>query len=189
MSFVLDDFALTQLTCGILLRRTKHEKNRARVSLLTTVSLHALTVDEILARFNKVKEKSKYRHGVVTESYLNVRSDLAPSRSGSYEATDFGRKLTLEVHADGTVAGRRRRGRAHVPAAQRTHRRVASHRDEAVRRWQDGTAGRNLHQPAEDRGTNGREITSDHTTFGLGVTSVNFTFGGATFDRLFYERK
>ena len=33
------------------------------------------------------------------------------------------------------------------------------------------------------------EITSDHTTFGLGVTSVDFTFAGSTFDRLYYERK
>ena len=38
-------------------------------------------------------------------------------------------------------------------------------------------------------GRTAREITSDHTTFGLGVTSVDFTFAGATFDRLFYERK
>src|SRR5918911_5080159 len=74
--------------------------------LLTAVSSYALTVDEMLARFNKVKEKSKHRHGAVTEIYVNVHSDLAPSRSGRYEATDFGRTLTLDVHADGTVTGR-----------------------------------------------------------------------------------
>lgn len=35
----------------------------------------------------------------------------------------------------------------------------------------------------------GRSL-SNRTTSGLGVTSVHFTFGGSTFDRLlFYERK
>jgi hypothetical protein len=38
-------------------------------------------------------------------------------------------------------------------------------------------------------GRTAQEITSDQTTFGLGVTSVTFSFGGSTFDRLFYERK
>src|SRR6185369_4410988 len=76
------------------------------LSLLTAVSSYALTVDEMLARFNKVKQKSKHRQGMVIERYLNVHSELAPGRSGSYEATGFGRTLTLDVHADGTVAGR-----------------------------------------------------------------------------------
>src|SRR3954464_9932073 len=76
------------------------------LSLLMTVSSYALTVDEMLARFNKVKEKSKHRHGAVMESYVNMHGELAPSRSGTYEATDFGRTLTLEVRADGTVTGR-----------------------------------------------------------------------------------
>ena len=35
------------------------------LSLLTAVSSYALTVDEMLARFNKVKQKSKHRRGVV----------------------------------------------------------------------------------------------------------------------------
>src|SRR3954469_13011092 len=73
-------------------------------SVLTAVSSYALTVDEMLARFNK--HKSKHRDGAVMESYVNVHSELAPSRSGSYAATDFGRTLTLEVHADGMVTGR-----------------------------------------------------------------------------------
>ena len=38
-------------------------------------------------------------------------------------------------------------------------------------------------------GRTAREITSDQTAFGLGVTSVDFTFGGTTVDRLFYDRK
>ena len=76
------------------------------LSLLAAVSSYALTVDEMLARFNKVKQKSKQRHGVVMKSYLNVHSELATSRSGRYEATDFGRTLMLEVHADGMVTGR-----------------------------------------------------------------------------------
>src|ERR1051325_7756673 len=81
-------------------------KTLLALALLTAVSSSALTVDEMLARFNKVKEKSRHRHGVVMESYLNVHSELAPSRSGSYEASGFGRTLTLDVHADGTVTGR-----------------------------------------------------------------------------------
>jgi len=159
------------------------------LSLLTAVSSYALTVDEMLARFNKVKEKSKHRQGVVMKRYLNVHSELASSRSGSYEATDFGRTVTLEVHADGTVAGRgAEEGRTfelrdgHVDGSHLT----------ATKRFADGTT-----EPLEGifinrrtiQGRTAREITSDHTTFGLGVTSVNFTFGGSTFDRLFYERK
>src|SRR3954468_22873531 len=159
------------------------------LSLLMTVSSYALTVDEMLARFNKVKEKSKHRHGAVMESYINVHSELAPSRSGSYEATDFGRTLTLEVRADGTVTGRGvEDGRTFELRGGRVD---ASHLT-ATKRFSDGRT-----EPLEGifinrrriEGRTAREITSDHTTFGLGVTSVDFTFGGSTFDRLFYKRK
>jgi hypothetical protein len=159
------------------------------LSLLTAVSSYALTVDEMLARFNKVKQKSKQRHGVVTERYVNVYSELAPSRSGSYEAADFGRTLTLDVRADGTVIGR---GVEDGRAFQLRDGRVAGSHLTATERFADGAT-----EPLEGifinrrriEGRTARDITSDHTTFGLGVTSVNFTFGGSTFDRLFYERK
>ena len=159
------------------------------LSLLTAVSSYALTVDEMLAQFNKVKQKSKQRHGVVTESYVNVHSELAPSRSGSYEAADFGRTLTLDVHADGTVSGGgAENGR---PFELRGGRVDGSHLT-ATKRFADSTT-----EPLEGifinqrriEGRTASEITSDHTTFGLGVTGVEFTFGGATFDRLFYARK
>ncbi len=107
------------------------------LSLLTAVSSYALTVDEMLARLNKVKQKSKHRHGVVIERYLNVQSELAPSR-----------------FADGTTEP--------LEGIFINRRRI--------------------------EGRTAREITLDQTTFGLGVTSVDFTFGGTTFDRLFYER-
>ena len=159
------------------------------LSLLTAVSSYALTVDEMLARFNKVKEKSKHRHGAVVESYVNVHSELAPSRSGSYEATDFGRTLTLEVHADGTVAGR---GAEDGHTFELRGGRVDGSHLTAAKRFADGTTepleGIFINQQRME-GRTAREITSDHTTFGLGVTSVEFTFGGTTFDRLFYERK
>ena len=159
------------------------------LSLLMTVSSYALTVDEMLARFNKVKQKSKQRHGVVMERYVNVHSELAPSRSGRYEATDFGRTLTLDVHADGTVAGR---GAEEGRTFELRNGRVDGSHLIATKRFADGTT-----EPLEGvfinqrrmEGRTPREITSDHTTFGLGVTSVDFTFGGSTFDRLFYERK
>ena len=159
------------------------------LSLLTAVSSYALTVDEMLARFNKVKEKSKHHHGLVIESYVNVHSELAPSRSGVYEATDFGRTLALEVHADGTVAGR---GSEEGGAFELRDGRVDASHLTATKRFSDGTT-----EPLEGifinrrsiAGRTSRDITSDHTTFGLGVTSVDFTFGGSTFDRLFYERK
>jgi hypothetical protein len=159
------------------------------LSLLTAVSSYALTVDEMLARFNKVKQKSKHRHGAVMERYVNVHSELAPGRSGSYEADGFGRMLTLDVHADGTVAGRgAEEGRTFELRGGRVE---ASHLT-ATKRFADGTT-----EPLEGifinrrriEGRTAQEITSDHTTFGLGVTSVDFTFEGSTFDRLFYERK
>jgi len=159
------------------------------LSLLMTVSSYALTVDEMLARFNKVKQKSKQRHGVVMESYVNVHSELAPSRSGSYEATGFGRTLTLEVHADRTVAGR---GAEDGRTFELREGRIDGSHLSATKRFADGTT-----EPLEGifinqrrlEGRTAQEITSDHTAFGLGVTSVNFTFGGSTFDKLFYERK
>jgi len=159
------------------------------LSLLTAVSSYALTVDEMLARFNKVKQKSKHRHGVAIERYVKVHSELAPSRSGSYEASDFGRTLTLEVHADGTVTGR---GVEDDRAFELRDGRVDRSHLTATKRFADGTT-----EPLEGifinrrriEGRTAREITSDHTTFGLGVTSVDFTFGGTTIDRLFYERK
>ena len=157
--------------------------------LLTAVASYALTVDEMLARFNKVKQKSKHRHGVVMEKYLDVHSELAPSRSGSYEATGFGRTLTLEVRADGTVTGR---GAEDGRTFELRDGRVDGSHLTATMRFADGTT-----EPLEGifinrrviEGRTAQEITSDHTTFGLGVTSVDFTFGGSTFDRLFYERK
>ena len=159
------------------------------LSLLTAVSSYALTVDEMLARFNKVKQKSKQRHGVVRKSYLNVHSELAPGRSGSYEATDFGHTLTLEVHPGGTVTGR---GAEDGLMFELRDGRIDGSRLTATKRFADGTT-----EPLEGifinrrriEGRTAREITSDHTTFGLGVTSVDFTFAGSTFDRLFYERK
>jgi len=159
------------------------------LSLLMTVSSYALTVDEMLARFNKVKQKSKQRHGVVMESYVNVHSELAPGRSGSYAESDFGRTLTLDVHADGTVSGR---GAEDGRTFELRNGRVDGSHLTATKRFADGTT-----EPLEGifinqrriEGRTPREITSDHTTFGLGVTSVNFMFAGATFDRLFYERK
>jgi hypothetical protein len=157
--------------------------------VLTAVSSSALTVDEMLARFNKVKQKSKHRHGMVMESYVHVHSELAPSRSGSYEANGFERTLTLDVRGDGTVTGGgAEEGRTFE---LRDGRVVGSHLT-ATKRFADGAT-----EPLEGifinrrrmEGRTAREITSDRTTFGLGVTSVNFTFGGTTFDRLFYERK
>lgn len=159
------------------------------LSLLMTVSSYALTVDEMLARFNKVKQKSKHRHGAVVESYVNVHCELAPSRSGSYEAIDFGRTLTLDVHADGSVSGR---GAEEGRTFELRDGRVDGSHLTATKRFADGTT-----EPLEGifinqrriEGRTPQEITSDHTTFGLGVTSVEFTFEGSTFDRLFYERK
>jgi hypothetical protein len=159
------------------------------LSLLMAVSSYALTVDEMLAQFNKVKQKSKHRHGVVVERYINVQSELARSRSGRYEATGVERTLTLEVHADGTVTGR---GAEEGRTFELRDGRVDGSLLTATKRFADGAT-----EPLEGifisrrrmEGRTAREITSDHTTFGLGVTSVNFTFGGSTFDRLFYERK
>ncbi len=159
------------------------------LSLLTAVSSYALTVDEMLARFNKVKEKSKHRNGVTMEKYINVHSELAPSRSGRYEADGFGRTLTIDVHAGGAVTGR---GAEEGRAFELRDGRVDGSRLTATKSFADGTT-----EPLEGifinlrriEGKTPREITSDRTTFGLGVTSVNFTFGGQTFDRLFYERK
>lgn len=158
------------------------------MALLPALTSHALTVDEMLARFNKVKQKSKQRHGAVMERYVRVQSELAPSRSGSYEATDFGRTLTLEVHAGGTVDGR---GAEDGRTFELRGRADGAHLT-ATKRFDDGTT-----EPLEGifinrrtiEGRTAQEITSDHTTFGLGVTGADFTFGGSTFDRLFYERK
>lgn len=159
------------------------------LSLLTAVSSYALTVDEMLARFNKVKQKSKHRRGVAMELYVNVHSELAPGRSGRYEASDFGRTLTLEVHAGGAVTGR---GVEDGRTFELRDGRVAGSHLTATKRFVDGTT-----EPLEGifinrrrmEGRTAREITSDHTAFGLGVTGVDFTFGGSTFDRVFYERK
>ena len=159
------------------------------LSLLTVVSSHALTVDEMLARFNKVKQKSKHRRGVVMEKYVNVHSELAPGRPGRYEATDFGRMLTLEVHAGGMVSGR---GADDGRTFELRDGRIDGPHLTAMKRFDDGTT-----EPLEGifinrrriEGRTAREITSDRTTFGLGVTSVELTIGGTTVDRLFYEGK
>ena len=159
------------------------------LALLTAVSSSALTVDEMLARFNKVKQKSKHRRGVAMEMYVNVHSELAPSRSGSYEAPEVERTLTLDVHADGTVTGR---GAEEGRTFELRDGRVDGSRLTATKRFTDGRT-----EPLEGifitrrriEGRTPQEITSDRTTFGLGVTSVNIELSGQTFDRVFYERK
>jgi hypothetical protein len=158
------------------------------LALLTAVSSSALPVDEMLARFNKVKEKSKHRHGMVIERYIRVQSELAPARSGSYEATDYGRTLTLDVQA-GRMTGR---GADDGRAFELRDGRIDGSHVTATKQFRDGTT-----EPVEGifinrrriEGRTAREITSDHTSFGFGVTSVDFQFGGSTVDRLFYEQK
>jgi hypothetical protein len=164
-------------------------KTLLALSLLMAVSSYALTVDEMLARFNKVKQKSKHRHGAVMETYVNVHSELAPARSGSYDASEVGRTLTLDVHADGSVSGR---GAEEGRTFELRDGRVEGSRLTATKRFADGATelleGIFINRRRME-GRTAQEITSDRTTFGLGVTSVEFTFGGQTFDRLFYERK
>jgi hypothetical protein len=119
--------------------------------------------------------------------YVNVHSELAPSRSGRYTATDFGRTLTLDVHPNGTVTGR---GTDDGRAFELRDGRVDGSHLTATKRFADGTT-----EPLEGifinrrviEGRTPQDIRSDHTTFGLGVTSVDFTFDGMTIDRLFYE--
>ncbi len=155
------------------------------LSLLLALSASALSTDEMLARFNKVKEKSKHRHGVTVEVYVNVHSELAPSRSGSYEA-DFERTLTLDVHRDGTVTGF---GADESRKFELRNGRVEGSRLTATKVFADGTT-----EPLDGIFINRRtiagrtrdQITSDQTEFGLGVTGVEFTFEGNTVDRLFY---
>jgi hypothetical protein len=118
-----------------------------------------------------------------------VQSELAPGRSGSYEAADFGRTLSLEVHADRTVTGR---GAEDGRRFELREGRVDGSHLTATKRFAEGATealqGVFINRRRIEGRTSG-EITSDHTTFGLGVTSAPFTFGGTTVDRLFYERK
>ena len=163
-------------------------KTLLALSLLTAISSYALTVDEMLAQFNKLKQKSKQRHGVTMERYVSVKSELAPSRSGKYEAGGVERTLTLDVHADGTVTGS---GSDDGRAFELSGRVDGSHLI-ATKRFADRTT-----EPLEGifinqrriEGRTARDITSDRTTFGLGVTGVDFEFEGSTFDRLFYAQQ
>jgi len=163
-------------------------KTLLALSLLLAVSSSALTVDEMLARFNKVKQKSKHRNGVTVEIYVNVHSELAPSRSGNYEA-DFGRSLTLDVRSDGTVTGY---GADEGRKFELRNGRVDGSHLTATKLFAGGST-----EPLEGiflnrrtiSGKTPQDITSDKTSFGLGVTSVNVTHDGNTFDRLFYEAR
>ena len=95
----------------------------------------------------------------------------------------------LTLPAGGTVAGR---GAENGRTFELRDGRVDGSRLNATKRFADGTTEALEGIFINRRRIEGRtaeEITSDHTTFGPGVTSVDFTFGGATFDRLFYERK
>lgn len=156
------------------------------LALLLAISSSALTVDEMLSRFDKVKQKSKHKHGVTVELYVNVHSELAPSRSGNYEA-DFGRSLTLDVRSDGTVTGS---GDDDGRKFELRNGRVDGSHLTATKLFAGGST-----EPLEGifinrrtlAGKTPQSITSDTTSFGLGVTSVDFTVDGNTFDRLFYE--
>jgi hypothetical protein len=159
------------------------------LSLLLAVSSSALTVDEMLARFQKVKQKSKHRAGVNIELYVNVHSELAAGRSGEFGADDFGRTLTLQVRNDGTVTGN---GADETRTFELRKGRVDGSHLTATKVFADGAT-----EPLEGIFINRRimsgqtpaAITSDQTSFGLGVTSVDFIAHGMTVDRLFYEAR
>ena len=91
------------------------------------------------------------------------------------------------MRADGTVAGRGaedgRTFELRDGRVDRSHLRAnEAFPDGTTDRWKESSSPRRI----EDDVPGHHSIT---LAFGLGVTSVNFTFGCTTFDRLFYERK
>jgi hypothetical protein len=163
--------------------------------LTASASASADSVDEMLAKFNKMKHRTKEKRGVKVEKYLEIRSELAvrsdrASYSGTYDVEGLDYELTLDVRADGTVTGR---GMDRRRSFELRNGRLDGALLTVTKVYRDGTTEPMKGIFINRRTLEGRspaDVTYDQTKFGLGVTDVRVPIpGGIILDKLFYERQ
>lgn len=169
------------------------------LSAFTQSSVATKKVDEIVASFNKKKEKVKEKNGVRKEGYKEVRSQPAVKSnsseySGTYELSDLGSGylLNIRVGTGGTVDGSGfeplqaggREGRqfmlrnARIEGALLTAEKVYA--DGAAEKFEGVFIERTVLTSPTDGGV---------SSFGLAVVGRQMVIGGITTDKLFYQLK
>src|SRR5215471_7964386 len=152
---------------------------------------------EIVASFNKRKDAVKEKYGIRKEKYKEVRSEPATKQSlgdysGTYEVSDWGYRINLQVGSDGKV-----QANGYEPASGRTgqargfrleNARIAGALLTATKVYEDGAT-----EKFEGVFINRTEFSSPTgngvSTFGLGVVGSPVEIAGMTLDRLFYQLK
>ena len=149
---------------------------------------------EIAASFSKEKQGVKDKHGVRSEKYKRVVSELALKQdvtaySGEYEVPGFGHFLTIEVARDGSVkaTGTEPRNGAtrsfrleggKISGAMLTATKVYD--DGATEKFEGAFINRTDYISPADGGSR---------AFGLGVVGIPAELAGVTVDRLFFQLK
>jgi hypothetical protein len=149
---------------------------------------------QIAAAFNKHKHVVKEKYGVTREKYKDVWSEPVVKRNirdyaGSYEVSDFGYRINIQVATDGTVQANGSEGdlqprtfrleNARIEGALLTARKVYS--DGAAEKFEGVFMTRTERSSPTDPGV---------TTFGLGVVlGTPVEWEGITLEKLFYQLK
>ena len=152
---------------------------------------------EIAASFNKQKHAVKEKHGVRIEKYKDIRSEPAAKQnageySGTYEASDLGYRIDIQVGSDGKVqADGYEPGNGSARQARRfrlENARIAGALLTATKVYEDGATEK--FEGVFIKRTEFSSPTSNGvSTFGLGVVGSPVDIGGVTLDRLFYQLK
>jgi len=152
---------------------------------------------EIVASFNKRKHAVKEKQGVRIEKYKEIRSEPAAKQnatdySGTYEASDWGYQIEIQVGSDGKVhAGGYEPGNGGTRQSRRFRledARIAGALLTATKVYEDGATEK--FEGVFIKRTEFSSPTSDGvSTFGLGVVGSPVDIGGMTLDRLFYQLK
>jgi hypothetical protein len=154
-------------------------------------------VQAIIASFNKSKHVVKEKYGVRYEKYKEIRSEPVvranpASYSGTYEVSDLGFVLRLEVDAKGRVEGS---GEDAITDDGRVMRRftLANARIDGALLTATKVYGSGGSQRFEGVFINLTSFESPTdkglTVFGLGVLGAPMHLNGVTVDKLFYELK
>lgn len=149
-------------------------------------------VTEIVSQFNKTKQKSKEKFGVVKQLYVEVRSEPVlqsnpRAYTGFYAVQGLDLALQLDVAANGAATGTGvEQGRTFTLRNGRVEGALLT----ATKVYRNGATapfeGAFLRQRVRE-GTTPQRINSERTEWGLGVTGLNLRVDSIHLTKLFYR--
>ena len=148
----------------------------------------------IAAAFSKQKHVVKAKYGVRTEKYKDVRSEPvvkqnAAEYAGTYEMTDLGYVINLQMGTDGRVQANGSEQGQQSRTFKLEDAKIEGALLTASKVYQDGTT-ETFEGVFLNRTVRNSPTDSGVTMFGLGVIlSTPFERNGLTYDKLFFELK